>query len=140
MSLQLEFLGPPIISLNRQPIELPGYRALALLAYLVMSEKAQSREHLIGLLFDRPGDPRASLRWTLFHLRKSIGKNYIFSDRREIAFKFESDYWLDVSAFEEGEFEKYRGEFLEGLYIKDALQFDFFADCWPFAYITRFGF
>lgn len=125
LTLRLEFLGPPKISHNKQPIELPGFRALALLAYLVMTERAQSREHLIELLFDRPDDPRAALRWTIFHLRKSIGRDHIISYRREITFNFDSDYWLDINAFKEGALEQYRGEFLEGLTLQDALQFDF---------------
>lgn len=125
MTLRLEFLGPPKISHDKQPIELPGFRALALLAYLVMAKKAQSREHLIELLFDRPDDPRAALRWTIFHLRKAIGKDHIISYRREITFNFDSDYWLDINAFEGGALEQYRGEFLEGLSLQDALQFDF---------------
>lgn len=84
-------------------------RPLALLAYLLLTGKPHSREHLADLLFDLPDDPRASLRWTLSKLRQAIGKAYISASRQEIAFNFESDYWLDVTAFEAGDLEQVMG-------------------------------
>jgi predicted ATPase len=64
------------------------------------------------------------LRWTLSKLRKAIGGDYILADRQEITFNLESDYWLDVADFEAGQFELFRGEFLEGLHLRDALRFE----------------
>lgn len=124
MSLRIQFLGRPRILRNGQPVELPGYRPLALLAYLVLSRRAYSREHLIDLLFDGPDDPRAALRWTLTKLRKSIGEEFILTNREEVSFNHQSDYWLDISAFEAGETEVYLGDLLEGLYLRDAPRFD----------------
>jgi ABC-type oligopeptide transport system substrate-binding subunit/DNA-binding SARP family transcriptional activator/tetratricopeptide (TPR) repeat protein len=120
MTLLIHLLGSPQISRDGDPIDIPGHRPLALLAYLLVAGKAHSRQHLVDLLFEGPDDPRAALRWTLSKLRKAIGPEYLLADRQEIAFNFESDYWLDLTAFEAGRLDLYRGDFLEGLYVRDA--------------------
>jgi alpha-glucoside transport system substrate-binding protein len=97
---------------------------MALLAYLIVSRKAYSREHLIDVLFDGSNDPRAGLRWTLSKLRKAIGSDFFLADTNRISFNFHSDYWLDVYAYETGETELYQGDFLEGLYLRDAPRFE----------------
>jgi alpha-glucoside transport system substrate-binding protein len=124
MSLRIQLLGQPRIHLDESPVDLSGYRPLALLAYLLVTNRVHRREHLIDLLFDGPDDPRAALRWTLTKIRKAIGDQYILSDRGEISFNFQSDYWLDTSAFEEGEIELFQGDFLEGLYLRNAIRFE----------------
>ena len=65
MTLIVRLLGPVQISHDDQPISIRGYKALALLAYLLLTGQAHSRQHLIDLLFDGPADPKASLRWIL---------------------------------------------------------------------------
>jgi alpha-glucoside transport system substrate-binding protein len=124
MSLRIQFLGRPRIRFEDSPVNLPAGRPLALLAYLLVTKKSHPREHLIDLFFDGPDDPRAALRWTLTKIRNAIGNKYILSYRDEISFNFESDYWLDVSAFETGEIELYQGDFLEGLYLRNAIRFE----------------
>jgi hypothetical protein len=114
MSLRIQLLGQPRIRFDDSPVNLPAGRPLALLAYLLVTKKSHRREHLIDLLFDGPDDPRAALRWTLTKIRKAIGNEYILSDRGEISFNFESDYWLDVSAFEGGESSCFKGIFWKG--------------------------
>ena len=124
MSLRIQLLGPARLSRDGQSIDLPGYRPLALLAYLLVTGRAHSRDHLVDLLFDAPDDPRAALRWTLSKLRQAVGSEQILANRREVAFNFECDYWLDVAAFKAGELELYQGDFLEGLYVRDAFRFE----------------
>ncbi len=124
MTLRICLLGPAQISRDGDPIDIPGHRPLALLAYLLVTGVSHSRGHLADLLFDSPDDPRAALRWTLFKLREAIGAKYLLADRQEIAFNFESDYWLDVTAFEAGQLDLYRGNFLEGLGVRDAYRFE----------------
>ncbi len=124
MTLFVHLLGQAQISRNGDPIDIPGHRPLALLAYLLVTGEAHSRKHLVDLLFEGPDDPRAALRWTLFKLRKAIGPEYLLADRQEIAFNLESDYWLDVAAFEAGQLDLYRGDFLEGLGVRDAHRFE----------------
>lgn len=124
MTLLVRLLGPVQLSRADQPVSMRGNKAMGLLAYLLSTKQAHSRQHLIDLLFDGPDDPRASLRWILSELRKSIGSDFILADRQQIAFNFDSDYWLDVSHFEAGQTELYRGDFLEGLNVRDAFGFE----------------
>jgi DNA-binding SARP family transcriptional activator len=77
VTLLVHLLGPAHISRDGQPIAILGHRPLALLAYLLVSGEAHSRQHLVDLLFDSADDPRASLRWTLSKLRRVIGSQYI---------------------------------------------------------------
>jgi alpha-glucoside transport system substrate-binding protein len=124
MSLHIQFLGQPSIRFDDSAVNLSSGRPLALLAYLLVTKKSHRREHLIDLLFDGPDDPRAALRWTLTKIRKAIGDEYIVSERGEISFNFESNFWLDVSAFEAGEIELFQGDLLEGLYLRHAIRFE----------------
>lgn len=123
MSFLVYLLGQPKISRGDALIHLPGYKPLALLAYLLVTGKAHSREHLVDLLYDDSADPKASLRWTLSHLRQAIGREYIQANRQQIAFNFDSDHWLDVTQLLTGDTDVYRGDFLEGLYIRDGQGF-----------------
>jgi ABC-type oligopeptide transport system substrate-binding subunit/DNA-binding SARP family transcriptional activator len=124
MTLFVHLLGQAQISRDGEPIDIPGHRPLALLAYLLVTREAHSRQHLVDLLCEGPDDPRAALRWTLYKLREAIGPECLLADRQEIAFNFESDYWLDVTAFEAGQLDLYRGDFLEGLGVRDAYRFE----------------
>jgi len=124
MTLIVHLLGSAEISCDDQPIKIRGYKPLALLTYLLITEKTHSRQHLIDLLFDGPSDPKANLRWTLCELQRAIGSGYILANRREITFNFDSAYWLDVAAFEAGEIDLYRGDFLEGLSVRNAFGFE----------------
>lgn len=124
MTLIIRLLGPVQISHDDQPLQIRGYQSLALLAYLLLTGKTHTRQHLVDLLFDHSDDPRANLRWILSELRRAIGPDYLLADRHEVAFNFKSDYWLDVTAFEAGQLELYRGDFLEGLHLRDAFRFE----------------
>lgn len=68
--LQLQLLGPMVVSRGGQPLALPASRKVrALAAYLAMATYELSRSHLCELLWDLPNDPRGELRWCLSKLR-----------------------------------------------------------------------
>ncbi len=64
------------------PVSLKNKKAQALLVYLALTGKPQSREHLATLLWgDRFDDQaRSSLRQTLFVLRKAMGEDILVGD------------------------------------------------------------
>ncbi|MFN2136746.1 MAG: extracellular solute-binding protein [Candidatus Promineifilaceae bacterium] len=124
MTLIVSLLGPPEVRRDDEALVLPGHRPLALLAYLLVTGQPQRREHLVSLLFDRPHDPRAALRWSLSKLRRALGAEYLLADRDTVAFNFACDYQLDTEQFTSGDLSRYCGEFLEGLNLRDARQFD----------------
>lgn len=123
MTLRIYLLGQPELLRDDAPVELRGRKPLALLTYLLLTGQPQSRQQLVDLLYDRSADPRASLRWTLHHLRRAVGAEYLSADRQRIGFNFETEYWLDVSSLEAGNTECYRGELLEGVHLPDAQSF-----------------
>ncbi|CAN5303580.1 hypothetical protein BH10PSE17_BH10PSE17_15890 [soil metagenome] len=72
--MNINVLGTLEVSQASHAVALPASRKTrALLAYLVLSDRPQRREHLCDLLWDEgPDDPRAALRWSLSKLRTVI--------------------------------------------------------------------
>ncbi len=123
MTLFIRLLGSPEVHLNESRVNLRGYKPLALLAYLLHHPAPQQRQHLVDLLFDNAADPRATLRWTLSHLRKAIGTEYFIANRQQIGFNFDADFWLDVTDFMNNQTDIYRGDFLQGIDVRDGHRF-----------------
>jgi|GEM_PF-1924499 len=121
--LRIHLLGAAHIYNDTVPLQIRGAKPLALLAYLLLTGTAHSRQHLAELFADGPGDPQASLRWTLTHLRRGIGAEYIRSDRKQIAFNTDLPHWVDVHAFEAGQIDLYQGDLLQGLHVRAAPAF-----------------
>jgi DNA-binding SARP family transcriptional activator len=70
---RVQLLGPLTIFKNGAAAGLPPSRKVrALLAYLVLSPHAVTREHLCELLWDVPNDPKGELRWCLSKIRHLI--------------------------------------------------------------------
>jgi DNA-binding SARP family transcriptional activator len=73
VGLTIHLLGSPRIEragVTLDPIR--GHKAWGLLAFLVRSQVAPSRERIAGLLFPDAGDPLGNLRWTLSILRRHL--------------------------------------------------------------------
>ncbi|MAT98895.1 MAG: hypothetical protein CL608_17260, partial [Anaerolineaceae bacterium] len=123
MTLKIRLLGLPQIDQGETAVTLRGQKPLALLAYLLLTEKSHSRQHLMDLLHEDTSDPRASLRWTLYHLRQGIGDSYLVADRQEIGLKATAEIWCDVPHFLAGDLELYRGDLLTDLDMPDSPRF-----------------
>ncbi|HSR32950.1 MAG TPA: BTAD domain-containing putative transcriptional regulator, partial [Anaerolineae bacterium] len=135
-------LGTVVITLDGERVsgQIPA-KAQALLCYLAVTGHRHSREKLAGLLWgDKPEDrAKASLRKSLSDLRK-LSETALIITRQTVAFNRDCDYWLDVEILESalGEDERaaedlqplreavdlYRGEFLEGFSVRQALGFE----------------
>jgi DNA-binding SARP family transcriptional activator len=76
-AFHLTLLGVPVLATSEgSPVTPPlGAKAMALLAYLVLERRPQSREALAGLLWGESpeAEARASLRQALKHLRDVLG-------------------------------------------------------------------
>ncbi|HEX8006356.1 MAG TPA: BTAD domain-containing putative transcriptional regulator, partial [Trebonia sp.] len=71
--LTIRLLGRPVIERDGVAIRPPrGRKAWALLSYLLLTERPQSRRHLSDLLFGDADDPLGALRWTLAELRRTL--------------------------------------------------------------------
>lgn len=139
--LKITLLGPPQITLHRESLSksITGKR-LALLAYLAVTGKPQSRDRLADLLWSDVSTRKAkkNLRDILPMLRKQIG-DYLIITRQTITFNRQRPYWLDVEVFGTHVGSKqvtsdplmlhevlnlYQGEFLSGFYVRKAPTFE----------------
>jgi predicted ATPase/DNA-binding SARP family transcriptional activator len=137
--LEITLLGTPEIKIDGKVVKTDRRKAVGLLAYLSVSGKSYSRDHLAALLWpDYPQDSAyAYLRRTLWELNQMLGKGWIILDRDHLAIQSSSEIWLDTVAFEQLSHTDltditamteavtlYRGDFLEGFSIIDTAPFE----------------
>ena len=141
MHLELTLFGSPAIRRQRQTIT--GFRsskAQALLYYLVITARPHTRPTLAGLFWgDQPeAAARTSLSKCLSNLRELVG-DAVLVDRQTVAFNRDQPYHLDTEHFAaslsapltpathtsyQNALSLYRGDFLEGFYVRDAPDFE----------------
>ena len=139
--LVLTLFGSPQVHLDGQAVT--GFRsskAQALLFFLAASGRAHTRTMLAGLLWgDQPeAAARVSLSKCLSNLHELLG-DALLIDRQTVAFKRNIPYQLDTEAFVaavsapataasahalQAALTLYRGDFLEGFYVRDAPDFE----------------
>ncbi|MGD8969236.1 MAG: BTAD domain-containing putative transcriptional regulator, partial [Anaerolineae bacterium] len=139
-AFQLRLLGPVHIEQDGKPVR--GFRsrkALALLAYLAEERHPVPRERLIDLFWGDKTEAqgRNNLSWVLHRLSTRL-PGCLHADRHAVQFlgeDAERTYWLDLDTFEDlatqgdaaslaAAVELYRGDFLEGLYLKGCSEFE----------------
>lgn len=137
--LTMRLLGPPELSLGGRPLTLRRRKAIALLAYLALTEQPAARETVSLLFAGESSESLAlqSLRVQLAELREQLAEHLILS-RQTLAFNREAPHRIDVREFEHRLAEAsaddrpalaaatdlYRGDLLAGLTIQNASGFD----------------
>jgi DNA-binding SARP family transcriptional activator len=136
-AVQVRFLGDLEVHVGGQRAALPASKKTrALLGYLVVTGVPQLREHLCGLLWQGPDDPRGALRWSLTKLRGVLGEACIEADRERAAFvlgaattdtePLEAVLRAGVAGASTEALERaaacFRGELLEGLDLPDCFR------------------
>jgi predicted ATPase/DNA-binding SARP family transcriptional activator len=139
--LELTLFGSPDVRLHGRPVT--GFRsskAQALLYYLAVTGRPHTRATLAGLLWGDQPDPaaRVSLSKCLSNLHDLVGEAVLI-ERQTIAFNRNCPYQLDTELFAAGvdasptpetlqplhtALALYRGDFLEGFYVRDAPDFE----------------
>jgi predicted ATPase/DNA-binding SARP family transcriptional activator len=148
--LALYLLGPPRIERDGVPIKLDRRKAIALLAYIAVTEQNQRRAALVNLLWPEYDSTRgrSALRRTLYALNNALAGAWLEVDREEIGLNPGADLWLDVEQFQRhlAECETHghptsqacsaclapltdavalvRGDFMSGFSLKDSFNFD----------------
>lgn len=135
MSVRLQFLGTPLL-LDEQQLDiilLPG-KAVGLLAFLAVENQPFTRDKLADLFWSTDSEAQAkhNLRQLLQNIKKFFPHILTLNGRRLIALNAEAIDTIDVWQFEEAcQMQQYdqaasllRGEFLEGLNIRDAENFE----------------
>lgn len=128
MDLAIGLLGKPRIELGGQAAAPPRARKTwALLAYLLLTERAPPRSRLASLLFSEAKDPLAALRWTLADLRRTLGDSGVATgDPVELGLS--DDATVDVLALMMpgvgAPFSHPGGELLEGMVFPSSPNFE----------------
>ena len=101
--LRLLLLGPPRIEHDGHPIEVDTRKAIALMAYLAVTQQPHSREALATLLWPEYDQARAhaALRRTLSSLNKALGGYGLTVDREAVGLDPDASIWLDLDQFHE---------------------------------------
>ena len=136
--LELKLLGSPQILLDGQPVSgLAAAKSQALLFYLAVNGRPQSRLALAGLLWPdkREADALANLRQALYHLRNAL-PDYLEVNRLTVALTAALPCQVDAVRFEmevgetnplavrQQTVDRYTGEFLAGFYVDEAEPFE----------------
>jgi DNA-binding SARP family transcriptional activator len=135
-ALEISLLGPPRVLRDGEPVAFDTRKATALLAHLALAGRPRSREALCELLWPEqdPDHARGALRRTLSTLRKAVGEEWLETAGDSVALLDGPGLRVDVRRFRAlarggaGELadavEVYRGELLEGFYVRDSPGFD----------------
>ena len=100
-SCNLYLFGTPRIELDGKVKALSRRKTIALLAYLAMTNKAHSRDHLATLFwpdYDQTS-ARANLRRDLSRLKNGLGAEQFIIDRNLAGMNPDGDWQLDVADF-----------------------------------------
>ena len=152
--LALYLLGPPRVELNDEPVHIGRRKALALLAYLVVTRSDRglrhSRDSLAALLWPEHdhASARAELRRSLSVLKKTLDGEWLTADQETIGLNPDASLWLDMEHFHSltpawrghghpetdvcprclppltEAVELFRGDFLAGFTLRDSPDFD----------------
>jgi len=136
--LLVRVLGSVCVERDGERLALPpSKKTRALLGYLLVEGREQTREHLCSLFWDLPDDPRGALRWSLSRLRPLLDDaacRRVIADRervridpagakldlaiaRSVALESAAVAELQAAA------DLFRGDLLEGLELVDAFRF-----------------
>ncbi|HYM83075.1 MAG TPA: BTAD domain-containing putative transcriptional regulator [Candidatus Dormibacteraeota bacterium] len=98
----VRLLGPVEVVVDGSPLVVDTRKALAILAYLVVTRRPAGRETLAALLWPEadPPDARGALRRTLSVLRAGLGESTLVVDRSMVALR-EPDIDVDLWRFRE---------------------------------------
>ena len=150
MALAFQFLGPPQLILENEPVNINRRSIVALLAYLAVNDNRQAkrtytRESLSALLWPDHDQVKAftNLRHTLWEIQKAFGPGWLIANRETIGLQADANVWVDVHRFETLLFESqaqsdvalriplltesvklYRHHFLTGFNLKNSPTFD----------------
>jgi DNA-binding SARP family transcriptional activator/Tfp pilus assembly protein PilF len=132
--MMLYLLGAPRIECNGSLVHVDTRKAIALLAFLTLSERHQSRDTLAALLWPE-GDhasARAALRRTLSTLNTALAGVGLVIERETIGLEPNGHLWIDALEFERALASArldeavilYGGDFLQGFTLRDSAEFD----------------
>ena len=96
-------LSTPTIQQAEETITFSHNKAVALLAYLAVSQRPHSRDALAGLLWpdEEQSKARAELRRMLWVINKALEPSWLESNRQTVGLAETADIYIDVYQFEQ---------------------------------------
>ena len=148
--LRIKVFGNVQVQLGEQTIEFSRQKALAVLVFLAVTGKSQSRESLATMLWPEGTQSRAlaNLRQAIWEIRNTLEDDWLEVNRESLQLIKRDHLWVDFVKFhdliEEGKShihpegvvcetclanyiqaeELFSGNFLEGFSLKDSPEFD----------------
>lgn len=102
MGVSIHLLGTPRVEHDGHAVPAPrGRKVWALLAYLLLTERPQTRSHLAGLLFSEADDPLRALRWNLNAVRHLLADAAVV-DSEPLAVRLHPGTFVDVAVLLHG--------------------------------------
>ncbi|MDQ3105606.1 MAG: AAA family ATPase [Actinomycetota bacterium] len=136
--IEVRLLGPPRVERDGTLVAFDTRKAMALLAHLAVTERPRPRDTLADLLWPgtEPERARGALRRTLSSLRAAVGAELVEATRDHVRLVNGPGISVDVDRFRElrtgGHLERavaeFRGDFLEGFTVRDAPDFEEWAE------------
>jgi DNA-binding SARP family transcriptional activator/predicted negative regulator of RcsB-dependent stress response len=101
IGLAIHLLGRPHVERDGAVVDSGrSNKAWGVLAYLLLSERAPTREELVTLLFSEAEDPLATLRWNLNAVRRMLGGGELGGD--PVGLTLPPGTFLDVATLRSG--------------------------------------
>jgi DNA-binding SARP family transcriptional activator len=126
---RVNLLGRPNVEARRPGYSMRSRKSWALLAYLLMCERAPTRRELASLLFEGADDPLRALRWCLSEVRRALGGDAVIAGD-PVRLQLSPSVIVDVSLVLAGPSQEairapgLGSELLEGLTVQDAFEFE----------------
>ncbi|MEL6527630.1 MAG: BTAD domain-containing putative transcriptional regulator [Chloroflexota bacterium] len=131
--ISLLFLGAPTVLFDDRPYLFERTKSIALLSYLVVTARPQSRDWLAHLLWSDSKSGRTQVRVALAELTSTPLVQYLATTREQIGFNSEG-VTTDIPTTTKSQSPVvadmdilhtiYRGDFLQGLTVKNAPDFE----------------
>ena len=133
------FTSPTLI-VDEKKIEITSTKAWAILAYMLLENKSQSREFIATMIWGELPQERAfaNLRQLIYKLNGYFPKHFLVSTRTSISISEDIELWIDVNQFRQlleqnsnsidhliEACNLYRGELLSGINLMNSPEFDF---------------
>ena len=101
--IEIKLFGAPVFTRSGENIHIQRRKAVALLAYLVVTRRPHGRDTLAALLWPEhdQSSARAGLRRELSRLKRDIGPNVLSIEREQVAIDPDVEMSLDVRRFQE---------------------------------------
>lgn len=103
VQLSIFLFGPPRIERDGVPVSIDTRKAMALIAYLAITQQRHSRDALASLLWPdyEQTRARATLRRTLSVLNKALAGTCLDIDRETVSLRQDGEHWIDVYEFQQ---------------------------------------